>query len=116
MWQADRAGIKMEEPDWALMVQLMKFLESNWQKPDEGMWEVRGGRRHFTHSKVMAWVAFDRAVRTVEEFGLEGPVDRWRALRERVHREVCAKGFDPGLGSFLQAYGCQGGDATLLLL
>src|SRR5205823_6039468 len=65
MWQADRLGIKLEEPDWALMVQLMKFLESNWQKPDEGIWEVRGGRKNFTHSKVMAWLAFDRAVKLV---------------------------------------------------
>ena len=69
MFEADRAGIKMQEPDWALMVHLMKFLESNWQKPDEGIWEVRGGRKHFTHSKMMAWVAFDCAVKLVEECG-----------------------------------------------
>ena len=77
---------------------------------------MRGGRRHFTHSKVMVWVAFDRAVRSVEEFGLDGPVERWRGLRERVHDEVCTKAFDPGLDSFVQSYGAKEIDASLLLL
>ena len=73
---------------------LLDFLEQHWDGPDEGIWEVRGPRRHFTHSKVMAWVAFDRAVKAVEAFGLDGPVDRWRDLRDEIHAEVCAKGFD----------------------
>src|SRR4051812_30941022 len=116
LYQARRMGLAPSEAGWKLERLLVKHLETIWERPDEGIWEVRGGRRHFTHSKVMAWVAFDRAVRTVEEFGLEGPVDRWRALRERVHREVCAKGFDPELGSFVQSYGAKEVDASLLLL
>ncbi len=75
-------GLAPSEAGWKLERLLVEHLETIWDRPDEGIWEVRGGRRHFTHSKVMAWVAFDRAVRTVEEFGLEGPVDRWRALRD----------------------------------
>jgi GH15 family glucan-1,4-alpha-glucosidase len=94
----------------------MDFLESAWDEPDEGIWEVRGPRRHFTHSKVMAWVGVDRAVKGVERFGLEGPVDRWRTLRARVHDEVCRKGFDPGLGSFVQSYGSKALDASLLMI
>jgi GH15 family glucan-1,4-alpha-glucosidase len=101
---------------WALARQLLAHLESVWREPDEGIWEVRGGRRHFTHSKVMAWVAFDRAVRSAEAFGLDGPVDRWRRSRDEIHAEVCEKGFDPGLGSFVQAYGSRALDASLLLL
>src|SRR4051812_17262304 len=116
LYQARRMGLAPSEEGWRLERLLVEHLETIWDQPDEGIWEVRGGRRHFTHSKVMAWVAFDRAVRTVEEFGLEGPVDRWRALRERVHREVCAKGFDPGLGCFVQSYGGKEVDASLLLL
>jgi GH15 family glucan-1,4-alpha-glucosidase len=116
LYQARRMGLAPSEAGWTLERLLIEHLETIWERPDEGIWEVRGGRRHFTHSKVMAWVAFDRAVRTVEEFGLEGPVDRWRALRERVHREVCAKGFDPELGSFVQSYGGKEVDASLLLL
>ena len=69
----------------------VRFLESAWQKPDQGIWEVRGPQRHFTHSKVMAWVAFDRAVKAVEKFGVEGPVDRWRDVRDTLHRQVCER-------------------------
>ena len=87
-----------------------------WREPDEGIWEVRGGKRHFTASKAMAWVAFDRAIRAVTEFGLEGPVARWRAVGEQIHAEVCAQGFDPGMNSFTQSYGSQELDASLLLL
>ena len=116
LYQARRMGLAPSEEGWKLERLLVEHLETIWDQPDEGIWEVRGGRRHFTHSKVMAWVAFDRAVRTVEEFGLEGPVDRWRVLRERVHREVCAKAFDPELGSFVQSYGSKEVDASLLLL
>jgi GH15 family glucan-1,4-alpha-glucosidase len=116
LYQARRMGLAPSEEGWRLERLLVEYLETIWDQPDEGIWEVRGGRRHFTHSKVMAWVAFDRAVRTVEEFGLEGPVDRWRVLRERVHREVCAKAFDLELGSFVQSYGSKEVDASLLLL
>ena len=76
-------------------LRLIDVLESRWREPDEGIWEVRGGARHFTHSKVMAWVGVDRAIRDVELFGFEGPVDRWRALRDEIHAEVCREGFDP---------------------
>jgi GH15 family glucan-1,4-alpha-glucosidase len=95
---------------------MMESLESDWRKPDEGIWEVRGPRRHFTHSKFMAWVAFDRAVKAVENSGLDGPVDRWRAQREEVHAQVCREGFDPELGSFVQSYGSKQLDASLLMM
>jgi GH15 family glucan-1,4-alpha-glucosidase len=83
---------------------------------EEGIWEVRGPRRHFTHSKVMAWVAFDRAVKTIEGFGLDGPVDRWRTLRDTIHAEVCQRGFNTDLGSFVQYYGSDRLDASLLMI
>ena len=91
---------------------VMDFLEGAWDQPDEGIWEVRGPRRHFTHSKVLAWVAFDRAVHAVERFGLPGPVDRWRRLRDEVHREVCREAFDVELNSFTQSYGSDELDAS----
>jgi len=117
IWQADRAGIKTEQPDWALMVALMKFLESNWQKPDEGMWEVRGGRKHFTHSKMMAWVAFDRAVKLVEECGCpDEHCDRWQRIRDQVHAEVCEHGYNAEKKAFTQYYGSDAMDASLLLM
>jgi GH15 family glucan-1,4-alpha-glucosidase len=118
MFQADRAGIKMEEPDWALMVELIKFLESNWQKPDEGIWEVRGGRKHFTHSKMMAWVAFDRAVKLVEECGCAAGehYGRWRKIRDEIHREVCESGYSPRKKAFTQFYGSDALDASLLTM
>src|SRR5665811_1878220 len=86
------------------------------RKPDEGICEVRGPERHFTHSKVMAWLAFDRTIRSSEKFGLDGPTDRWRAIRQQIHDEVCEKGFDRELGSFVQSYGSKIVDANLLLL
>jgi GH15 family glucan-1,4-alpha-glucosidase len=118
MWQADRAGIKMEEPDWALMVELMKFLESNWQKPDEGIWEVRGGSKHFTHSKMMAWVAFDRAVKLVEECGCAANehYERWQKIRDQIHDEVCARGYNVEKKAFTQYYGSDAMDASLLMM
>lgn len=116
LYQARRMGLAPSEAGWRLERTLVEYLERVWDQPDEGLWEVRGGRRHFTHSKVMVWVAFDRAIRTVEEFGLDGPVARWRALRERIHAEVCRHGFDPELGSFVQSYGAKVVDASLLLL
>ncbi len=91
---------------WALQVQLIKFLETGWREPDDGIWEVRGPRRHFTHSKVMAWVAVDRAVRTLEEWPeLEGPVEKWRTVRDDIFNEVCEKGYNSEVGAFTQYYG-----------
>ena len=114
--QARRVGLAPSDSAWNLQRALLDHLESVWREPDEGIWEVRGGRQHFTFSKVMAWAAFDRGVKGVEEFGLEGPVDHWRALREQVHEDVCRQGFDRELGSFVQAYGSKQLDASLLLL
>ncbi len=94
----------------------MDWLESGWKEPDEGLWEVRGDRQHFTHSKVLAWVAADRAVRTVEEMHLDGPVDRYRAMRAEIHADVCAKGYDSERATFTQYYGSRGLDAALLLI
>ena len=91
-----------EDPDsgpaWELQRSLMEFLENGWREPDDGIWEVRGPRRHFTHSKVMAWVAIDRAIRTVEEYGMDGPVDRWRKIRQEIHDQVCELGFNADKG------------------
>jgi GH15 family glucan-1,4-alpha-glucosidase len=95
---------------------LLVWLGEHWREPDEGIWEVRGPRQHFVHSKVMAWVAFDRAVRFVEEFGRDGPVAEWRETRDAIHREVCEKGIDPRRGCFTQAYGSAGLDASLLMV
>ena len=118
IWQADRAGLKLDEPDWALMVQLIKFLESNWQKPDEGMWEVRGGRKQFTHSKMMAWVAFDRAIKLVEECSCAAyeHFQRWQKIRGQIHAEVCERGYNPRRKAFTQFYGSDALDASLLLM
>jgi GH15 family glucan-1,4-alpha-glucosidase len=99
-----------------LHINLLEYLKKIWRQPDHGIWEVRGPMRHFTHSKVMAWVAFDRAIRSVEEFGLEGPADEWRAIRTEIHDEVCRLGFDAELGSFVQSYGSKEVDASLLLI
>jgi GH15 family glucan-1,4-alpha-glucosidase len=102
---------------WDLQRNLMEFLEEEWSQPDDGIWEVRGPRRHFTHSKVMAWVAVDRAVRTMEEFpDLPGPVDRWRTLRDAIHAEVTEKGFNSEKGAFTQYYGSSELDASLLMM
>jgi GH15 family glucan-1,4-alpha-glucosidase len=95
---------------------MLEHLSQVWTCPDEGIWEVRGGRRHFTHSKVMAWVAFDRAIKATEQFGLAGPVERWRSLRQTIHDEVCTRGFNRQLGSFVQSYESDELDASLLLL
>jgi GH15 family glucan-1,4-alpha-glucosidase len=94
----------------------MNFLTTAWEKPDEGIWEVRGPRRHFTHSKVMAWVAVDRVIKAVENFGLEGPVESWRRLRTAIHEQVCRQGFDSELGAFVQSYGSKDLDASLLMI
>ncbi|HVL05824.1 MAG TPA: glycoside hydrolase family 15 protein [Acidimicrobiales bacterium] len=114
--QARRPGIAPDDPSWALQRALLEFLESAWRDPDEGIWEVRGPRRHFTHSKVMAWVGVDRAVKAVERSGREGPVAHWRRLREEIHADVCANGYDPERNTFTQSYGSSELDASLLMI
>src|SRR5262249_39600862 len=114
--QARRGGLATSESGWAMQVAFLSHLERIWTDPDEGIWEVRGPRQHFTYSKVMAWVAFDRAIRSAEEFGLEGPVDPWRAVCAAIHADVTRRGFDRELGSFVQCYDSQQLDASLLLL
>jgi GH15 family glucan-1,4-alpha-glucosidase len=113
---ARATGLHPEPEAWKLQVALLKFLESHWEHPDEGLWEVRGPRRHFTHSKVMAWVAFDRGIKDAEQDGLEGPIERWRELRAAIHAQVCEKGFDPRVNSFVQSYDSNYLDASLLLI
>jgi GH15 family glucan-1,4-alpha-glucosidase len=114
--QARRGGLESRDADWSLQRAVVDHLASVWRQPDEGLWEVRSGRQQFTYSKVMAWVAFDRVIRAVEEGGLDGPVDRWRAERAAIHAEVCARGVDPVRGCFVRAYGSKELDASLLLL
>ena len=114
--QARRGSLDASEADWAFQRALLQHLEGVWHEPDRGIWEVRGDPRHFTYSKVMAWVALDRGIRAVETLRLEGAVERWRALRQRIHDEVCARGYDSALGSFVQSYGSNELDASLLLL
>ncbi len=114
--QARRGGIEGRSEDWAFQRQLLTHLASVWQEPDQGLWEVRGPARHFTYSKVMAWVAFDRGIRAMEAAGLDGPREEWRAIREAIHADVCTNGFDQQLGSFVQSYGSQELDASLLLI
>ncbi len=109
-------GLGRSEDAWALQRAMVAHLETIWQQPDEGIWEVRGPRQHFTHSKVMAWVALDRTVKSAERFGLPGPLEKWRALRDRIHAEVCEKGWNEELGSFTQAYGSRELDASLLMM
>lgn len=113
---ARAAGQVLQPHAWGIQRALLDFLDSHWQEPDEGIWEVRGPRRHFTHSKVMAWVAFDRGVKAVERYGLEGPVEAWRQTREQIHAQVCEAGFDATRNSFVQHYGSQALDASLLLI
>jgi len=110
------AGISHDPYAWKLQRALLGFLESGWREPDEGIWEVRGPRRHFTHSKVMAWVAADRAIWLIERFGLDGPLERWRRLRSEIHEEVCREGYDPERNTFVQRYGSKELDASLLMI
>ena len=110
------AGLPSDDHAWSLQRNLMEFLEGAWEQPDEGIWEVRGPRRHFTHSKVLAWVAFDRAVDTVERMGLPGPLERWRRIRAEIHDEVIREGFNAELNSFTQSYGSSELDASTLLI
>jgi GH15 family glucan-1,4-alpha-glucosidase len=116
LYLARQAGISRRDEAWDLQVTLLDYLEDIWARPDNGLWEVRGPRRHFVHSKVMAWVAFDRMVRSVRESGLPGDVDRWEAKRDEIHADVCANGYDERRGSFVQSYGSTELDASLLLI
>ncbi len=111
-----RERIPLDIEAWHIQRALLDFVEAHWQRPDEGLWEIRGTPRHFTHSKVMAWVAIDRAVRAVEHFSLPGPVKHWRELRRRIHADVCRHGFDAGRNSFVQYYGGDELDASLLMI
>jgi GH15 family glucan-1,4-alpha-glucosidase len=113
---ARRVGLEPSPEAWRVQQALLHFLETVWDEPDEGIWEIRGPRRQFTHSKVMAWVALDRAVKAVERCGLHGPIEQWRHLRRDIHAQVCREGFDPELNSFVQYYGAKEVDASLLML
>jgi len=114
--QARVAGLKLEAHVWQIQRALLKFVAEHWSDPDEGIWEIRGPRQHFTHSKVMAWVAFDRAVKDAERFGLAGPVEAWRQLRDEIHAQVCVQGFDAERNCFVQHPGTKALDASLLLI
>jgi len=116
LYVASKVGGVLSETVWDLQRVLVKFLETGWAEPDDGIWEVCGPRRHFTHSKVMAWVAFDRAIKMVEECGESGPVDEWRTLRDTIHEQVCAEGFNQKVGAFTQYYGSDALDASLLMM
>jgi GH15 family glucan-1,4-alpha-glucosidase len=109
-------GLPMDPDVWAIQRELLEYLKSAWHVPDKGIWEVRGPRRHFTHSKLMAWVAFDRAVRDAEAWDLEGPVEEWRACRDSIHQEVCTSGFSRERQAFTQFYGSRRLDASLLMV
>jgi GH15 family glucan-1,4-alpha-glucosidase len=120
LFQCHTHGLPAEEDAWNMRRVMLEFLETCWQRPDEGIWEVRGPARHFTHSKVMAWVAFDRAVRRLESIGDAGDdrqrLARWRGVRDRMHREICERGYDPEVGAFVQSYGSKKLDASLLMM
>ncbi|HZQ87481.1 MAG TPA: glycoside hydrolase family 15 protein [Acidimicrobiales bacterium] len=116
MHQARGAGLHPDEAAWNLERALVSFVEGAWTRPDEGIWEVRGPRRHFTHSKVMAWVAVDRAVKATERFGMDGPADEWRRLRDTIHRDVCEHGYDADQKAFTQSYDSKELDASLLMM
>ena len=113
---ARRRGLEASDPAWALTRKVFDWLETGWREPDQGIWEVRGPRRHFTHSKVMAWVAFDRAVKAIESLGRDGPLERWRATRDAIRDDVLAHGYNAERGSFVQYYGSDRLDASLLLI
>jgi GH15 family glucan-1,4-alpha-glucosidase len=115
----DRArehGVEASGPIWDLQRALLDFVDEHWDEPDDGIWEVRGPRRHFVHSRVMAWVAMDRGVRAVERYGLDGPVEQWRKTRDAIHEQVCAEGYNASVGAFTQYYGSTELDASVLMI
>jgi GH15 family glucan-1,4-alpha-glucosidase len=116
LYQARRGGLPESEPTWGVEEAILEHLASIWREPDYGIWEIRGEPRHFTYSKVMAWVAFDRGIRSIQEFGSKGPIDDWIRIRAEIHDDVCRNGFDRQRGCFVQAYGSSELDASLLLL
>jgi GH15 family glucan-1,4-alpha-glucosidase len=118
MHYARRAGVKpaKDTKGWPVGKSLLESVVKRWEKPDEGIWEVRGPRQHFVHSKVMAWVAMDRGVKTAENFGLEGPVEQWRKTRDAIHTTVCDRGFNRKLNAFVQVYGSKLLDASVLMI
>jgi GH15 family glucan-1,4-alpha-glucosidase len=116
LYQTRAHGAPAEDNIWSLSLKLLEWLEEGWRREDSGLWEVRGPARHFTHSKVMAWVAFDRAVRAVAEFGRDGPVERWRALRQEIHDDVLANAWSHRKQAFTQSYGSEELDASVLLM
>jgi GH15 family glucan-1,4-alpha-glucosidase len=118
MYQAHRAGIETDDADWRMQAALTEFLESQWEQPDEGIWEVRGGAKQFTHSKMMAWVAFDRAVKLAEsrESSADDEVKRWTKIRDEIHRQVCRRGYNRKVKAFTQYYGSDEMDASILMM
>jgi GH15 family glucan-1,4-alpha-glucosidase len=116
LYQARKQGLEASDDAWSLLRKLLEWLESGWHEPDQGIWEVRGPRRHFTHSKVMAWVAFDRGVKLMERFGRTGPLDKWKSIRKTIREEVLREGYNAERGSFVQYYGADRLDASLLLI
>jgi len=116
LYESEPAGRSGDNPTWQFQLALMDFLKDGWREPDDGIWEVRGPRRHFTHSKVMAWVAIDRAIKTAEEHGNEAPLDQWKEIRQEIHDQVCDQGFNVSKGSFTQYYGSDELDASLLMI
>jgi GH15 family glucan-1,4-alpha-glucosidase len=114
--QARRCGLSTNESGWDAQIKFLEHLKKIWQSPDQGIWEMRSPAQNFTYSKVMAWVAFDRTIKSAESFGLEGPLDEWREQRDAICKEVLANGYDEKLGTFVQAFGSKQLDANLLLL
>ena len=116
LFQARTSKLGATKDTWSLETACVDWLETRWNQPDEGMWEVRGARQHFTYSKVMVWAAFDRAVKTIEQFGARGPHERWRKLRDEIHADICGCAYDGDRRTFTQAYGSPVLDASLLLI
>ena len=116
MHAAREADLSPLDEAWRMQKALLGHLETRWDNPDHGIWEVRGPARVFTHSRLMCWVAFDRAVKSCERFGLDGPVERWRAVRDSIHADICTHGYDGERRTFVQHYGGSALDAALLLL
>ncbi|MDB5865600.1 MAG: glucoamylase, partial [Betaproteobacteria bacterium] len=113
---ARSSGLEADADAWNVERELARFVEAAWKDPDEGIWEVRGPRRHFTHSKVMAWLAMDRFIASAEQFGLEAPLERWRRIRAEIHEDVCRNGYDAERGTFVQYYGSKAVDASLVMI
>jgi GH15 family glucan-1,4-alpha-glucosidase len=113
---ARRTGLKLGQDTWRTETEMLKHLCKTWSEPDNGIWEIREKKRHYTHSKLMAWVAIDRGIKAIQEFGQNGPLSEWTALRDKIHRDVCENGFDEKLGSFVQSYGSKELDASLLMM